>query len=205
MQLSRHNLAKSRRKEVSTRDSDSIVRVRDISVGYKTEIHSRGSPRVREQDLLARISRGVAHHREETTARNEWRTRRRNGGRDGRILVVISWEMCVSLSFIVNRARFQRAWERPCVKSSMKMAITQWRSNVYFHSGTHHSENSATQNNMGLACTFVPVLSCRCTQNSPRSLLRFPIPPPAPLPALFFVHLLWHREVRECLLDLIPC
>jgi len=34
------------------------------------EIHLRGSLRVRERDLLAQISRGVAHH-EETTAGNE--------------------------------------------------------------------------------------------------------------------------------------
>lgn len=79
----------------STRNSGSILWMRDISVGYKTEIHSRGSPRVREQDLLARISRGVAH-RVETTAGNERRTRRRNSSHVSRILSS-SVEKCESV------------------------------------------------------------------------------------------------------------
>jgi len=64
MPFSAHlSVISKKRNKVSACDSGSIVCVRDISVGYKMEIHLRGS-------LLARILRGVAHH-EETTAGNE--------------------------------------------------------------------------------------------------------------------------------------
>lgn len=179
--------------------------VKDISVGYKTEIHSRVGVRVREQEICLPEFRALLINGKQRKRRKRTNKARK---RDDTRPVYCRHRLRnarVSSSFIVNSASSSRERSmRARVKSSMKMAITQWRSNVYFHSLAPTVLKIVPRKiTWNLRAPLYPC-SCRCTQNSPSSLFFSLSLSDSPRPSLrssFRIVIPRHREIPGRLFD----